>query len=311
MKPDLISGSPLWQTVFVSFAAVLLLFEIVRGWRLGLPRQLVRVGALGAAYSVAIFGGHLVVPLLRPLLKLPDFVISALGGAILALVIYSVITALGRVVFKRTGQQESGIVRLIYGATGAVVGIFFGTFLLWILVIGIRSLGSIAEAQVSASAPGNVQRFEEPRRQRSDSTRRTAVAVADQNSFAASLARLKKSIELGSVGNIVKQSDVVPGGIYQTLEKTGEVFSQPNRTQRFLTYPGVRELADNPKILALRADPAVADMLRDGRLLDLLQDDRLIEVANDPELASQLKRFDFKGALEYALGRSSAVETSR
>ena len=66
MKPDLVSGSPLWQTIFVSFAAILLLFQIVRGWQLGLPRQLVRVGALIAAYSTALFGGALLVPWLRP-----------------------------------------------------------------------------------------------------------------------------------------------------------------------------------------------------------------------------------------------------
>ena len=29
------TGSPLWQTIFISFALVLILFEVVRGWRLG------------------------------------------------------------------------------------------------------------------------------------------------------------------------------------------------------------------------------------------------------------------------------------
>lgn len=309
MKPDLVAGSPLWQTVFVSFAVVLFLFEIARGWRLGLPRQLVRVAALVAAYSVAIFGGPSVVPLLRPLLKLPDFVISALGGSILALIVYSVITSLGRVLFKRTGQQESGIVRLIYGATGAFVGIFFGAFLLWILVMGVRSLGAIAEAQVNAQGPANVPPFAESRRRRDGSIRRPPARVPDKNSLAASLARLKKSIELGTVGNVVKQTDVLPSGIYETLEKTGAVFAQPERAQRFLSYPGVRELTDHPKILALRADPEIADMISDGRLLDLLQDDRLIEAANDPDLAAQLKHFDFKGALEHAARSSGAPET--
>ncbi len=309
MKPDLVSGSPLWQTIFVSFAAVLFLFEIVRGWRLGLPRQLVRVGALVAAYSVAIFGGPLVLPLARPFLKLPDFVLSALGGSVLALVVYFVITGLGRILFKRTGQQESGIVRLIYGATGAFVGIFFGAFLLWVLVMGIRSLGAIAEAQVNAHGPRHVPRFAEPPFRRNGTARRTATDVPEQNSLVASLARLKKSIELGSVGEVVKQTDVLPSGIYETLEKTGEVFSQPERAQRFLSYPGVRELTDHPKILALRADPEITAMIGDGRLFDLLQDDRLIEAANDPELAAQLKRFDFKGALEYAARGGGAPET--
>src|SRR5947207_7689172 len=54
-----VAGSPLWQAVFVSFAVLLILFEVVHGWRLGLVRQLVRVAALAAAYAAAFFGGGL------------------------------------------------------------------------------------------------------------------------------------------------------------------------------------------------------------------------------------------------------------
>jgi hypothetical protein len=53
LKPELqaVTGSPLWQAVFISFAVVLILFEVVRGWRLGLIGQLVRIAALAAAYG--------------------------------------------------------------------------------------------------------------------------------------------------------------------------------------------------------------------------------------------------------------------
>jgi hypothetical protein len=307
VKPDLVTPSPLWQTIFVSFAVVVVLFEIARGWRLGLPRQLVRVAAVVAAYSTALFGGRFLLPLLRPLLKIPDFVISTIGGALLALIVYSVISALGRILFKRTGQQASGIVRWIYGAAGAFIGFFFGAFLLWLLVVGIRSLGAIAEAQVNSGAPANLPRFAERAGRAGSPVRHTATAVPDENSLVMSLARLKKSIELGSVGDLVKQTDILPTGIYDTLGKTGEVFSKPQSAERFLSYPGVRELADQPKILALRADPEIMRMISEGRLLELLQDDRLIEAANDPALAAQLKRFDFKGALDHALQESRAA----
>lgn len=299
MKPDIVSGSPLWQTVFVSFAAVLFLFEVLRGWRQGLPRQLVRAGAIIAAYSTALFGGRLVVPILRPIVKLPDFVISLLGGAVLALIVYSVITTLGRVLFKRTGQQESNTVRLVYGVSGAFIGMFFSAFLLWLIVVGIRSIGAVAEAQVNAQASGRVP-ASQPSQARPARPTRRPIAEPDQRSFVVSLARLKKSIELGPIGDAVKQTDVVPTGVYDTLAKTGEVFATPRAAQRFLSYPGVRELADHPKLLALRADPEIADMLSHGRLVALLQDDRLIEAANDPELAAELKRFDLKAALAYA-----------
>ena len=84
---------------------------------------------------------------------MPDFVISALGGAILALIVYSVVNTIGTILFKRTGQQGSGLVRLVYGVSGAALGIFFGLFFIWLLVTGIRSVGAVAEAQVNASAP--------------------------------------------------------------------------------------------------------------------------------------------------------------
>ena len=102
-----------------------MLFQIVRGWRLGLPRQLVRIGAIVAAYSAALFGGGILLPLLRPLIKVPDFIISALGGVILALLVYSLVNTIGTILFKRTGQQGSGLVRLVYGVSGAVLGNLF------------------------------------------------------------------------------------------------------------------------------------------------------------------------------------------
>ena len=300
MKPDLVAGSPLWQTIFLSFAAVLMLFQVARGWHLGLPRQLVRIGAVVAAYSAAFFGGPLVLPLLRPLIKVPDFVISAIGGMLLALIVYSVINSIGTILFKRTGQQGSSIVRLVWGGTGALLGLFFGLFFLWLLVVGVRTLGSIAEAQVNASAPRSVAPFEERLERTDRPTRRTRTAVPDENSLTVSLARLKKSIELGSVGEIVRQTDVLPAGIYDTLGKVGQVFSKPESAARFVSYPGVAELMDHPKILALRADPEITRMLEEGKLWSLLQDDRLIQAANDPDLARQVKKFDFKGALDHA-----------
>jgi uncharacterized membrane protein required for colicin V production len=287
VKPELVSGSSLWQIVFVSFAAVLLLFQVLRGWRLGLPRQLVRLAALVIAYAVALFCGEMLLPLLRPMIKAPDFVLTALGGAILAALVYLIINTTGAIIFKRTSQQESSLVRLIYGISGAAFGVVFGLIFIWIIIVGIRSIGAVAEAQVNASAPQT-------------SLHHKAPAPPDESSLEVSVARLKKSLELGHVGNVVKQTDVIPTGIYDTLSKVGEVFANPEHATRFLSYPGVTQLAENPKILALRADPQITRMIEEGRLWELLQDDRLIEAANDPELAKQVKQFDLKKALEYA-----------
>jgi hypothetical protein len=141
-------GSLVWQVVFLSLAVVLVLFEAVRGWRLGLLRQLMRLGALVAAYAAGFFGGRLLIPIARPLLKMPDFVLLALGGATLAFVVYAVVSGVGAILFRRTGQQDSKVVRLIYGFSGAIVGLFFGVFALWLIVVSVRAVGAVADAQV-------------------------------------------------------------------------------------------------------------------------------------------------------------------
>lgn len=297
MKPEVVAGSSVWQAVFFSFAALVMLFQILRGWSLGLPRQLVRLGALASAYCAALFGGPLLLPFLRPLLQLPDLVLSALGGAILALVVYLVVNTIGALVFRRTAQQESVGVRFVYGITGATFGALFGLFFIWLTVMGIRSLGSIAEAQLSAHEP-YVERPLDGRR--ASAGQRFVPAPPEETALAASLARLKKSLELGAVGDVVKESDVLPAGIYDTLTKLGTVFARRDSMDRFLAAPGVAELTANPKILALRADPQIQRMLQEGQLWKLVHDERLIEAVNDPELTRQLKKFEFKKALEDA-----------
>jgi len=295
-EPEAAAGSPLWQAIFVSFAIVLILFEVVRGWRLGLPRQLVRVAGLAVAYAAAFLGGKLVVPLARPFLKLPDIILSALGGAVLALVVYGLVASLGTILFKRIGQQNSKLVRVVYGFSGAVIGLFFGALLLWMTVVGIRAIGAVADAQVRSLASSQAADIHAP-----DVRRRFLGESAEQSTtLARSLARLKNSLELGTVGEAVKRTDPVPSQNYETLGKVGSVFSNPKAAQKFLMFPGARELSEHPKIVALRNDPEISDMIAQGRVLDLLQDRRIIDAANDPMLREQIKKFDLQHALDYA-----------
>lgn len=306
MNDALTAGSSVWQIVFMSFAAVLVLFQIVRGWRLGLPRQLVRIAAVMAAYSAAIFGGKLILPAARPFVKMPDIAISILGGALLGLIVYFIITIVGAVVFKRTNQQSSPFVRLFYGLTGALLGVLFGAFFVWLIVVGVRSLGAIADAKVHTDAAVVPDQTE------SGTSRRIHMRLADVNLANAEsgpllemLARLKNSIELGTVGDVVKMNDLVPASTYETLGKIGLIFSNPETAARFLSYPGARELSDHPKIVALRSDPEITEMISQGRYFDLLHDPRIIDAANDPTLAERVTKFDLQHALDYATEKDS------
>ncbi len=288
------TGSTLWQTIFVSFALILIAFEIVRGWRLGLVRQLVRLLALAAAYGSGIFGGRLLLPVLRPFLRMPDLMISILAGAVLALVVYAVISTLGAILFKRTGQQSAGLVRLVYGICGGVLGIFFGLFSVWLIVVAIRSTGAIASAEMRAPVNNSARSPGLPRPQ-------TASAPNNPPAMIQSLAKLKNSIEMGSLGETVKAVDVVPAQTYQTLGKVGTLASNPRSAERFLSFPGAKELTENPRIIALRDDPEIIELIQQQRYLELMQHPKLIAAMNDPALARQVKSFKFQEALDYAL----------
>ena len=290
-----VAGSPVWQAVFISFGVILVLFEVVRGWRLGLMRQLVRVAALATAYVAAFYGGRLVVPLLRSFLKMPDIVLSILGGALLALAVYASITSLGMIFFRRTGQQNASLLRLIYAISGAAIGLFFGAFLFWMIVVSVRAVGALADAQLRGrlnSSAAGLDAFE---------VRRHSLPQPEESTLAALLTRLKNSLELGAIGNAITQTDPVPSKIYEMLGKVGNVVSNPESAQKFLTFPGAHELSEHPRIVSLRDDPEISDMIEQRRFLDLLRDQRIIDAANDPALASQIKKFDLQRALDYAV----------
>ena len=296
------AGSAIWQIVFLSFAVVLLLFEVVRGWRLGILRQLMRGAAVIAAYAAGYFGGDLMLPLLRPILKWPDFLTSMLAGALLAVVVYGLIAGLGSILFKRTAQQSSGIVRLVFGLSGALAGFCFGLFFIWMILVGIRSIGCVAEAQVAARPragpePNSARRSLRPSRQEDLPP---TLAQIDADSVTAFMARLKNSVELGAVGDAVKKADVTPESVYQTLHDVGTICANPESAQRFLSFPGAVELSQHPKIVALRNDPEIAVLISEGRILELLHHPRILAAANDPTLVERVKQFDLRKALEFA-----------
>jgi uncharacterized membrane protein required for colicin V production len=290
-----VAGSPLWQIVFVSFAFILILFEVLRGWRRGLPRQVARLGALIAAYFAGWFACKFFGPLLGTVVRLPDALLSILAGAIFALVIYAIISGIGSALFRRTNQHESLVVRLLYGSTGALLGVFFGCFLVWMTVVAIRSIGSVANAEVVEQAKDSgVLHAVDMRR------RAFGEANDEEAPLTTSLARLKNSVEMGVIGNAVKKVDVVPQRTYDVIEKVGAVASNPQYAERFLEYPGAKELSEHPKIIALRNDQEISKMLVQGQFLDLIQDHRIIDAANDADLRVRLKKFDLDAALSYA-----------
>ena len=292
-------AAPGWQFVFLSLAVVILLLEIIHGWRLGLVRQLVRVIAIIVAYSSAFFGARPTVPLLRSFFKLPDPILAVLGGAILAALLFAAINLIGAFLFKKTAQQESRFVRLIWGSTGAFLGIVLGLFTIWLAFAGIRMLGSVAEARLrTQNLPASTKA------QANGSVQIQTESAVSPNPLMAMLADMKNSLESGRVGETVRTIDPLPPALYRVLEKAGEVASNVQSAERFLSFPGAREISEHPKVVALRNDSRVMELIAAGRVVELMKNQRMIDAMNDPTLQAQVKKFELERALDYALKRN-------
>ena len=200
----------------------------------------------------------------------------SVAGAILALVVYAVITALGAILFKRTDQQSAGTVRLLYGVCGAALRGFLRP--LQRLAGGGRDPFSraIANAELhtqTAAQPQSAPLTARPRP--SPSARRAIDCLARQ---------AEKFDRAGFVrGDRSKQWTWCRPKPTRRSGKVGTVVSSPESAGRFLSYPGAKELTENPKIVALRDDPEIIELIQQQRFLDLLQNPKLIEAMNDPD----------------------------
>src|SRR5256714_1400414 len=192
-----VTPAPGWQFVFVSLAIVVLLLEIIHGWRLGLVRQLVRIIAIVVAYSCAFFAARATVPLMHSFFKLPDPILAVLGGAILAAILFAAINLTGAFLFRKTAQQESRFVRLIWGSTGAFLGILLGLFTIWLGLAGIRMVGSVAEAELRTP---NLPASAAAQPSRPAQIQGESAVSPSPNPLMAMLAGMKSSLENGKVG---------------------------------------------------------------------------------------------------------------
>jgi hypothetical protein len=300
------SGSG-WQLVFVSLAVVILLMEIIHGWRLGLIRQLVRVIAIIVAYSCGFFAAKATIPIMRSYLKLPDPILAALGGAILAFVLFAAINLIGAFLFKKTAQQPSPVVRLIWGFSGAVLGILLGVFTLWLTFTGIRMIGSVAQAQLrTQNQPATSAQPNTTLRGDSAVPGPSRTGVSPPNPLMTMLAEMKASLENGRVGATVRAVDPLPPALYRGLEKAGEVASNPQSAERFLSFPGAREISEHPRVVALRNDRQVMELIATGQYFELMKNQHLIDAMNDSSLQARIKKFDLERALDYALQKNDS-----
>jgi len=284
-----------YQIGFLVGAGLFIAFTAWHGWRLGILRQIISILALASAYIIGYFGGGRLGGVLRHFIDLPERALAVLGAVGLGFIIYCCITLLGVIAFKKTAQQKAGLMRLGYGASGAVCGAFYGLFLVWITVLAIRLLGSVAETQLAGAYYSS-----------STANKHSATptpAPTPPNAVIRTLAHMKESLEQGPTGMVVQQVDPIPGTLYGILRKLGVMVSDEKSIDRFLSYPGVKPLLANPKIAALQNDPEIIRDIVGRNYLALIRNPHIIAAANDTEIGELMRKFEFEKALDYAIRR--------
>jgi uncharacterized membrane protein required for colicin V production len=283
------------QIGFFAVAAVMVLAKAWHGWRVGIVRQVLSIVALIAAYLVGYFGGGIIGPVLKHVIDLPENALAVAGAVIVGIVIYAAIQLIAAIVFKKTAQQSLGIVRLGYGVSGACVGALYGLFLVWIAVLAIRLLGSVAETQIAVA--------KNPHLSLGKPTPTPTPPATPPSAVVRGLAQMKQSLEQGAAGAVVQQVDPIPGTLYTILHKLGVMVSDEKSVDRFLAFPGVKPLLAHPKIAALQNDAEITRDIVNRNYFNLIRNPRIIAAANDAEIGELMRQFEFEKALDYAIRR--------
>ena len=271
-------GSPLWQVGLLFFAGIFLLFEMWRGWRAGAVRAGLNFGAfvlsgliayVSAQAAAAIFGGW----------RAPGgWLAGIIVGATLGLSVFFGCWLAGLLFFKKTDQQAVGVFRLLWGGGGAVFGLLLGLFVLWGGITVVRSLGALAAGRSETLS----QKSGPP------------------PPVASGLVTLKESLEMGKTGNFLQSVDVFPVETYDLIRKVAQITSDESAMIRFIEYPGIQELIENPSITALLNDPQILEASQKRNIIALLTNPALHKTIEDPTVAAQLKKIDLRAALDYA-----------
>jgi len=271
-----IQGSPQWQSAVLLCSSLWVLISTLRGWANGLMRQLAAIVAfLVAAFLVLHFTSNLAEYLDR---EVPRIFQTAVAALLIWIISYNGILLVGRILFKRTRDQDFLLIRIIYGVGGASIGFAFGLFFIWSILIGVRVIGRIAENQIE------IQRAEsEP-----------------SGKFVLSLAKLKNSVELGIGRSVINAIDPAPPAFYRELDKYSRLIGNARAIRKMLDYPGFRSVLQDPKIVDLQRDPELLAEMQSGNLLGVFSNRKVVALLNDPQLRKVFSLGELKAALDYA-----------
>jgi hypothetical protein len=276
-------ASPFWQNAFLVASFVMLAWCIWSGWRSGLVRELVTmVGMfLGAAAGIAagcatgVFIGHI-----SPWY---GYKVGIAVACVVIIAIYLGVSFIGALLFKRTAQQRSILLKLAFGLGGAAIGAFVGLSIFWGALLFVRGIGAYCEADFGPHTPAS----ERP-------------GIAEFT-----VVKLKRSIESGPRGQQLIAFDIMPEKVYRVFGKFGQLVTKakvhPEVMTRLLAYPPIQSLLADPQLAAITSDPGAIEAFRTQGSQSLLQNQKIVALKDDPVLIAKAQRIDIEKALDYAL----------
>lgn len=104
--------------------------------------------------------------------------------------------------------------------------------------------------------------------------------------LAQGLATLKESLEMGSIGSLVKSVDILPNEAYDHIVRLSKLTADPNAMVRFLDYPGVMKIVAHPRIQAILQDPELVAASEKQDYAALLRNTTLMQAVSDPRCRS-------------------------
>jgi len=284
MMPD---ASPFWQNAFLVGVFVVFGWFVWNGWRLGVIRMLWSILAMSAACVVGMVAGLVVGGLALAVSPMASTMAGMAAGALAMLVVYIAGSFVGGLLFKRTSQQPTSVLRLGMGLGGAAIGLVFGLFTLWAALLFVRGMGGICEGTI-ANANG-------------------MYSLPLPEPVARTLVKLKKSVEAGDTGRIFESVDVMPREFYWMMDKFGKLVADPEAMRRFIAYPEVHEVLADPQFLALIRDPEIQEIVRSHDSGSLMSHPKMLQAVKDTGLLAKLQKIDINKALDYALAKPAAT----
>ncbi|HEY8900626.1 MAG TPA: CvpA family protein [Chthoniobacterales bacterium] len=275
-------ASPFWQNAFLGFLILLVAWSVWAGWRAGVVREALALGGMFAGGFAGLAAGGAVGPLLGKVFPVPGLVIGVVVGLVVGIGVYLGAWVLGAVLFKRTAQQPSFLLRMVFGGGGALVGLFVGVTLVWGALLFVRGLGGFYEGTLEPAAARSPH-------------------IPPAGATTKALVKLKRSIEAGSTGQQLVSMDVMPDEFYRIFDKLGQVAVRPDALRRLADYPPVVELLNDPRIVAIASDPETADAAREQGIAALMKNPHILQAANDPALIAKVQKLDIEKALDFAL----------